>query len=851
MLGVLLGTLGALVAALVVVTTLQLRGSASQVEAENRRNESYRVADSMRQSSDDLTLMVRLYVSTGQTRYREYFDEILAIRSGTAPRPLDYDTVFWARVLAEGQAFVRYGPPASLVDQMRAADFTQEEFDALNASLRASDALARVELEVMDRVAERIGRGVDATYLRDVEADYRRLVDESYLREKGVIMDAIGDFISLVDRRTEGDVEQVRAANRRWFVLQLLLLAAMVLVGVAAVVKVRRVALRPLGELVGAARRIANGDYDERASAEGVLELEQLSGAFNEMASSIQADIGRRERAEREAVEARQVAEYANRAKSTFLASMSHEIRTPMIGVTGMLEVLATTDLTPEQRTMAEVADESAHILLQIIGDILDFSKIEAGKLELAPTTFAVRSLVELAANNFFHTASATGLQLAWSVDPRLTPAHIGDPLRIRQIITNFVSNAVKFTEQGGIELRAQVLEDRGDVQRVEFAVVDTGPGIPPDRLGQLFEEFAQAGAPTRQSYRGTGLGLVICRRLALLMDGDVTMDSIVGRGTTVRLTVPLAVGDPAAIDVASESRGVVVGRPKPSREEAEREGSLLLLAEDHPVNRRVLTRQLEMIGFHVDTAEDGEKALHQFRTGRYGLVITDVNMPVMDGCELAGKIREHEAATGAGRTPIVALSANVQQGEAERCMAQGMDDFASKPTTMTVLAAKLKRWLPHLSWLSDPTREGPAVGQGGGVEKTPRADADHPHPSAGGDGSAPLEAPVDAEVLAELTGGDEDLAAAILDDFVQSSAADLTALDAGVAAADADQVRRQAHRIKGASRTVGAHRMAELAEQLESHATSGTADWPTVRRLADQLHAASAAVTAQPVSHS
>jgi signal transduction histidine kinase/CheY-like chemotaxis protein len=824
LLGILLGIVGLLVGALFLVTSLQVRGSNFQATAENRRNQSFRLADSMRQSSNDLTHMVRLYVSTGMTRYREYYDEILAIRNGTAPRPVDYDSSFWDRVLAEGKASVRYGPPRSLVDQMRAADFTAGEFDALEASLMASNELAQLELEVMDRVAQRIAQGVDDTYFADVRPEYQRLVDAGYLSEKYVIMDAVGDFIDLVDQRTLDDVERVRKDNRELVAVQLGILTTIVLLSLASLAVVTRKVLRPLDRLVAATRRFADGEYGQRADIRSVSDLERLAAAFNEMAAAIQSDVARREQAEHAAVEARQVAEEATRAKSTFLAAMSHEIRTPLIGVTGMLEVLAHSGLDPQHRHMVGTAQSSARSLLQIIGDVLDFSKIEAGKLDIVHNTFVLRPLVEAAVATFFHTASSKGLLIAWSVDDDIAPAHVGDPLRIRQILSNFLSNAVKFTEVGGVEVSARVLEGSETAQTIEFRVTDTGPGVSADQQRQLFEEYKQAGLSSQQRASGTGLGLVICRRLAELMGGAVTMESTLGKGTTMRLTVPLPIGDPADADAdgATPAGRRAPSRPKPSRAGAEREGSLVLLAEDHPVNRTVLSHQLDLIGFHVDTAADGTIALEMFRTGRYGLVLTDLNMPGLDGYELTAAIRAHEQAMGAGRTPILALSANVMLGEPERCIAAGMDDFVAKPTTIPFLGSKLRQWLPHLEWPAGPVQ----------------ATVDPAEPTGGVDGTEP---PVDSGALDELTGGDPELAASVLQDFVEASQADLRALDAALSAGDVEAVRRQAHRLKGASLLVGARPLARLAQDLESLAGNPSADSDELRRLAAELAAAQA----------
>jgi signal transduction histidine kinase/HPt (histidine-containing phosphotransfer) domain-containing protein len=811
LLGVLLGTLGVLVGGLIVVTSLQLQRSTHQADVENRRTESFLVADSMRQSSNDLTLMVRLYVSTGQPRYRGYYDQILAIRNGSSQRPANYDSSFWDRVLSEGTGFIEYGPPQSLTDKMRAAGFASDEFAALSASLRASEQLAQLELAVMEEVAPRIARGVDAAYATDVASAYQRLSDDHYLAEKGVIMRAIDDFIHLVDARTLANVEQARSDVRRLYFAQIGILVAIVLVGFLALSVAKRRALRPLDELIDASRRIADGDYSERAAVKGVSDLEHVASAFNEMVTAVQSDVARRQHAEEVAVDARQAAEDANKAKSSFLASMSHEIRTPMIGVTGMLEVLAQSDLTPPQQQMVETARSSAGALLQIIGDTLDFSKIEAGKLEITSAPFSVRDVVEAAASTFLHTASAKGLTLTSSCDPDIAAAHVGDALRVRQILSNFLSNAVKFTDVGGIELTARLLEERSDgAQSIELAVTDTGVGLSAEQQQRLFDEFVQAEPSTTQRYGGTGLGLVICRQLAMLMGGTVSLESEAGRGTTMRLVVDLPVGDVADLvpDPILTSTRYQTSRLTPTRDEAIRERSLVLLAEDHSVNRKVLLHQLDAIGVCADAARDGQEALELFGSGDYALVLTDIHMPRLTGYELAEAIRSHEAEVGWSRTPVVAVSANVMHGEPQRCRDAGMDDFASKPTTIPLLAAKLNQWLPHLDL--SPSSVDPAP------------------PTEANGVSSPLDdddLAVDPAVLAELTGGDSELASAVLRDFVETSEADLVLLRDAIDARDIDSVRREAHRLKGASAMVGAHHARDVAAQIEAAAAEGTAD--------------------------
>ena len=813
---VLLGVLGVLVVGLLFITTRQLDTAAQRADAEKRRFQSIDLANSLRKSSDDLSNMVRLHVFTGRTRYRRYYEELLAIRSGRAPRPRNYDATFWDRVLAQGKRGVTYGPPRSLTALMVEARFAPNEFEALSHALMTSNALAEIERDVMRRVEPRIAAGVDRDYARDVLPQARRLVDAAYLREKRRIMEAIGEFRRLVNGRTARESEQLATRNEQLLGAQLAILALIGIAGAGGFLVLGRLAVRPLGQLVEATRDIAGGNYGRRANIKAAADLERLATDFNAMAAAVERDIARREEAQAQAAAAREQAEHANNAKSTFLAAMSHEIRTPMIGVMGMLEVLARTDLDEHQRSMLNTSQDSARSLLTIIGDVLDFSKIEAEKLELEPCTIALREVVEVTVGNFVQSASAKGLLLQAQVDPRLAPAVVADPMRLRQILSNFLSNAIKFTDVGGIEVTVNVLEESAERQLVEIAVRDTGIGVSEDIQRELFQPFAQARAGIARRFGGTGLGLVICRRLAELMAGQITMDSTPGLGTTMRLVLPLEIGDPARVEATEgEAEDVTpLVRELPSVEEAEREGSLVLLAEDHPVNRTVLVNQINAAGFAVETAEDGQEAIELFSSGRYALVLTDLNMPRMDGFELVAAIREREARNGAARTPVIALSANVMQGEPGRCLDAGMDDFIGKPTTIPFLAAKLRRWLAHLAW---PEADPPAA-----------APAPAPAPAT--------DAVLDVGVLSELTGGDMRLSAEVLDDFVAESRADLATLRAVYERGDADELRRQAHRISGAGRMVGARKVCDIAGRIEREAGTRDPDWERLAALLDPL---------------
>jgi PAS domain S-box-containing protein len=494
-----------------------------------------------------------------------------------------------------------------------------------------------------------------------------------------------------------------------------------------------------------------------------------------------QRDVTEKVQAQEALSAAREAAEAANRAKTEFLANMSHEIRTPMNGILGLADLLLLSDPTPEQRAYLTDLKFSGEGLLSILNDLLDLAKIEAGRVELEAIPFDLPELVERTANLYAARLAERPVELVTLLDPRIPRYVVGDPTRLRQILSNLLNNAVKFTPRGEIRLAVTRRRDADSPLTAEFSVSDTGIGIAKEKRDRIFDAFAQADSSTARRFGGTGLGLSISARLAGLMGSRIEVESEPGRGSVfsfrLRLT-PLPEEEVARMPAAAPEPPPIPPRPPRS--------ARVLLVEDNLINLRMASALLRKGGFETDTAEGGIEAVERaLRTPPYDLILMDVQMPGMDGFEATRHIRESERLLGR-RTPIVALTAYARAEDREECLRAGMDDFLPKPIDPRRLFEIAARWIRAGAALAPAAAEAP----------------EDPAPAEPEEACAPGISPrewVDLPALVARLDGEAELAASLLELFFETLPEEEALLTRAVAERNREALARQAHRLKGA----------------------------------------------------
>ncbi len=383
---------------------------------------------------------------------------------------------------------------------------------------------------------------------------------------------------------------------------------------------------------------------------------------------------------------AKEEAENALRTKSEFLANMSHEIRTPINGIIGMSDFLYGTELTPNQQEYVRIVRSSASSLLNLINDILDFSKLEAGRVSIEHIDFDIHELLEDTIKSIEFKCIEKGIYLKFQIDKEIPKIVNGDPTRLRQVILNLISNAIKFTQNGGIEVKASLLTMTKTSEKIKVEIIDTGIGISVEGIQKLFKSFSQVDASTTRTHGGTGLGLAISKSLVEMMDGEIGVNSEQFKGSVFWFTVILKKSNLQTLEtitVKKDSATVNV-----------RENLMILLAEDNLVNQKVACIHLEKLGHRVDVADNGKIAYEKYISNTYDVVLMDVQMPEIDGFVSTKMIRQYENDHHIiEKTPIIAMTANAMQGDKEKCIEAGMDDYLSKPFTADSLSKILEKY--------------------------------------------------------------------------------------------------------------------------------------------------------------
>jgi two-component system, sensor histidine kinase and response regulator len=578
-----------------------------------------------------------------------------------------------------------------------------------------------------------------------------------------------------------------------------------------------RLLARPLMLLQAGITSVRKGKFEPIQVSRTGDEIEYLGESFNRMIETLAASQeeirqhqelleDRIRQRTQELEKATHTALEASHAKSEFLANMSHELRTPMNGLLGMLDVVLDSGLAADQREQLETAQRCAYSLLGLLNDILDLSKIEAGKMVFERISFNVRAVLEDCVKSQKAKAQQKKIDLRFQADPKVPFDILGDPLRVRQIVANLLSNALKFTDKGSVVVRLHGTVEPDGRLMLNMQVSDTGSGIPADKLPAIFEKFTQADGSITRKYGGTGLGLAITQRLVEMHGGEVQVESTVGQGSTFTVTFPCELAPAATPDVSAlKGEEMIPSYTDPT-------STRLLLVEDNLVNQKVVLAILRKKGYQIEVANHGAEALAKLEAAQahYGLILMDVQMPVMDGLEATRAIRRDARWDN---VPIIAMTAHAMNGDRERCLQAGMDAYISKPVQPAHLVGTIEK---HL----------------GSRSIQPVSRAANPSPN-----------PIERVLTDRLMQGDSELMTGMLQLFLQIAPERMEKLENAAARSDSGTLAEEAKMISAAAEQLASRGLGECAHRIETAASQGDfeqvkADLETLRQEIRSLEA-------------